>query len=78
MSRMASQEKHRDLEQAASILLVDCMGLRKGESCLIICDPSRKSLGQAVYGAAEKITTRVNLTLVEAPGPESWQPETLT
>jgi leucyl aminopeptidase (aminopeptidase T) len=53
------------------------MGLRKGESCLIICDPSRKSLGQAVCSAAEKITTEVSLTLVEPPGPEGWRPETL-
>ena len=65
-------------EQAAAALLAKCMGLRRDESCLVVCDTSRKSLGSSVYEAAKQITSRANLLVVQMPGPEGWQPDTLS
>ena len=75
---IALQMEKIDFEQALSSLLTGCMGLRKGESCLVVCDTSRKSLGSSVFEAAKQITDRVNLFAVRVPGPEGWQPDTLS
>lgn len=74
---MALQKEKIDFEQALRRLLVGCMGLRKGESCLVVCDRSRKNLGFSVCEAAKQITSRVNLFVVQTPGPEGWQPDML-
>jgi leucyl aminopeptidase (aminopeptidase T) len=77
MAFMVLQMEQIDFEEALSRLLVECMGLRKGESCLVVCDTSRKSLGVSVYEASKQITSRVNLFEVQVPGPEGWQSDTL-
>ena len=75
---MATHEEGRRLEQAAAALLAKCMGLRRDESCLVVCDTSRKRLGSSVYEAAKQITNGANLLVVQMPGPEGWQPDTLS
>lgn len=74
---MATPEEQTSFEQALTTLLVECMGLREGESCLVVCDRSRKSLGSSFCEAAKHITTAANLSVVQSPGPEGWQPDTL-
>jgi leucyl aminopeptidase (aminopeptidase T) len=75
---MALQKEQIDFQRALSGLLVGCMGLRNGESCLVVCDTSRKSLGSSVCEAAKQITSRIHLLVVQAPGREGWQPDTLS
>ncbi|MGD9032120.1 MAG: aminopeptidase [Desulfobacteraceae bacterium] len=75
---MALQKEQIDFEQALARFLVECMGLREDESCLVVCDTSRKRLGSSVYEAAKQITRRANLCLVQMPGPLGWQPDTLS
>ncbi len=74
---MATPGEQTSFEQALTTLLVECMGLRKGESCLVVCDTSRKNLGSSFYEAAKHITTATNLSVVQSPGPEGWEPDTL-
>ncbi|MGD8230005.1 MAG: aminopeptidase [Desulfobacteraceae bacterium] len=66
-----------NFEQALTRLLVECMGLRKGESCLVVCDTSRKMLGSSFCEAARQITSSANLFIVQSPGPEGWQADIL-
>jgi leucyl aminopeptidase (aminopeptidase T) len=75
---MALQKEQIDFQRALSGLLVGCMGLRKGESCLVVCDTSRKSLGSSVCEEAKQITSRIHLLVVQAPGLEGGQPDTLS
>lgn len=72
------QEEGMRLEQATAALLVKCMGLRGHDSCLVVCDTSRISLGSSVYEAAKQITSGANLFVVQMPGTEGWQPDTLS
>ena len=65
------------LEKSVTRLLVECLGLSKGESCLVVCDLSRKDLGRAVYDGARRLTTAVRLTIVDHPTPTGWQDHTL-
>jgi leucyl aminopeptidase (aminopeptidase T) len=74
---MALQKEQIDFEQALTRLLVECMGLRKGESCLVVCDTGRKRLGASFCEAAKHITTEAKLSVVQSPGAEGWQPDTL-
>lgn len=74
---MVVDKKQRKLQQAVTALLLKCMGLRRGESCLVVCDNTRKELGSAVYKAASKITDATSLTLVQSPEPGGWLSETL-
>jgi leucyl aminopeptidase (aminopeptidase T) len=75
---MALQKEQIGFQKALSRLLDRCMGLRKGEACLVVCDISRKSLGSSVCKAAKQITSRAHLLVVPALGPKGWQPETLS
>ena len=75
---MATHKERMRLEQAAAALLIGCMGLRGHESCLVVCDTSRKWLGSSVYEAAKQITSGGNLFVVQMPGPEGWQPDRLS
>jgi leucyl aminopeptidase (aminopeptidase T) len=74
---MALQKEQIDFEQALTRLLVECMGLRKGESCLVLCDTGRKGLGASFCEAAKHITSGAKLSLVQPPGREGWPPDTL-
>jgi leucyl aminopeptidase (aminopeptidase T) len=75
---MTPQKEQTDFEQALSRLLLECMALRKGESCLVVCDTGRKGIGTSFCEAAKQITSRANLFVVQMPGPEGWQPDTLS
>jgi leucyl aminopeptidase (aminopeptidase T) len=75
---MVTHEERMRLEQAAAALLIECMGLREDESCLAVCDTSRKRLGSTVYEAAKQITSGANLFVVQIPGPLGWQQDTLS
>ena len=74
---MTLQKEQIDFEQALSRLLVECMGLRKGESCLVVCDKGRKGIGTSFCEAAKQIATEAKLFVVQPPGAEGWQPDTL-
>jgi len=74
---MATTGEQKSFAPALTTLLVECMGLRKGESCLVVCDRSRMGLGSSFCEAAKQITTAVNLSVVQSPGPEGWHPDTL-
>jgi leucyl aminopeptidase (aminopeptidase T) len=74
---MALEKEQIDFEQALTRLLVECMGLRKGESCLVVCDTGRNRLGTSFCEAAKHITTEAKLFVVQPPGAEGWQPDTL-
>lgn len=65
------------LGSAVYRLLTTCLGFREGESCLVVCDPSRKDLGEAVYHGAREVGTRATLSIIEPPGPDGWQQQTL-
>ena len=75
---MAAHEARTHFKQAVATLLIKCMGLRDDESCLVVCDASRKRLGSSVFEAAKQITSAANLFVVQRPGPEGWQPDTLS
>ncbi len=66
-----------DLKDAITSLLVGCLGLRRGESCLVVCDPSRERLGRAVYESATQITAAARLRTIEPSGPAGWPHHTL-
>jgi leucyl aminopeptidase (aminopeptidase T) len=72
------KHKGMNLEQAASRLLVGSLALSQGESCLVVCDPDRENLGAAVYKAASRITSEVELSVIQSPGPEGWHTDTLS
>lgn len=74
---MTPQKEQIDFKQALSRLLVECMGLRKGESCLVVCDTGRKGIGTSFCEAAKQIPTEAKLFVVQPPGAEGWQPDTL-
>ncbi|UCB50401.1 MAG: aminopeptidase [Deltaproteobacteria bacterium] len=74
---MVRQKEEIDFEQALTRLLVECMGLRKGESCLVLCDTGRKGLGASFCEAAKHITSGAKLSLVQPPGRKGWPPDTL-
>jgi leucyl aminopeptidase (aminopeptidase T) len=74
---MAVHKRKTNFDRAVTTLLVACMGLREGESCLVVCDPDRKGLGSILYEAARQITTTASLTVIQPPGPETWQHDTL-
>jgi len=78
MHFMTLQKEQTDFEQALSRLLLECMALRKGESCLVVCDTGRKGIGTSFCEAAKQITSRANLFVIQMPGPEGWQPDTLS
>jgi leucyl aminopeptidase (aminopeptidase T) len=71
------QETNGLLEQAATRLLVNSLGLSKGESCLVVCDPDRENLGTAIYKAASRITSEAGFNVIQPPGPEGWHSDTL-
>jgi leucyl aminopeptidase (aminopeptidase T) len=66
-----------NIEEAATRLLVDSLGLSQGESCLVVCDPDREDLGNAVYKAASRITPEAGLNVIQPPGPDGWDSNTL-
>jgi leucyl aminopeptidase (aminopeptidase T) len=74
---MTPQKEQIDFKQALSRLLVECMGLRKGESCLVVCDTGRKGIGTSFCEAAKQIPTEAKLFVVQPTGAEGWQPDTL-
>ena len=71
------EHKGMNLQQAATRLLVGSLGLSQGESCLVVCDPDRKNLGIAVYKAASRITSEAGFNVIQSPGPEGWDSNTL-
>lgn len=66
------QEASVTLEDSVTSLLLECMGLQRGESCLVVCDTTRRVLGNKVYQGAGKVTDLVKLSTIEAAGPEGW------
>jgi leucyl aminopeptidase (aminopeptidase T) len=65
------------LERAATNLLVKCLDLKSEESCLVVCDSSRRRLGQTVYEAAIQITASSRLCVIQPPDETGWQEDTL-
>lgn len=53
------------LDSAARNALINCMGLKKGESCLILYDAPRKELAAAFFEEAKKIAGEAEL--IEMP-----------
>ena len=53
------------LEKSAEIALKRCMGLKQGESCLIIYDKNKERVAKAFYVRSKKITG--NVRLLEKP-----------
>jgi leucyl aminopeptidase (aminopeptidase T) len=77
MGFMARQKEQIEFKQALSRLLAECMGLRKGESCLVVCDTGRKGIGTSFCEAVTEISTEAKLFVVQPPGAEGWAPDTL-
>ena len=57
------------LEKSCGIVLSQCMGLQKNESCLIITDSKLFNIGNALYKYSSRITN--NSKLIKIPIPES-------
>jgi len=74
---MALQKEQTDFEQALSRLLVECMGLCKGESCLVVCDTGRRGIATFFCEAARHISAEAKLSVVQSPGAKGWAPDTL-
>lgn len=74
---MALQKEQSDFEQALSRLLVECMGLRKGESCLVVCDTGRKGIATSFCEAARHISAEAKLCVLQPPGAKGWASDTL-
>jgi leucyl aminopeptidase (aminopeptidase T) len=74
---MALRKKQIDFEQALRRLLVECMGLGRGESCLVVCDTGRTGIGTSFCEAAKQVTAEAKLFVVQPPGVQGWQPDTL-
>ncbi|MBN2423390.1 MAG: aminopeptidase [Calditrichaceae bacterium] len=53
-----------DLKQAAHTALTICMGLKSGESLLVITDDNKKIIGEALYMAGREITSDVLLVVM--------------
>ena len=69
-----TRQEQISLGEAATRLLVNSLGLKGGESCLVVSDPSREDLGRAAYGAAMEITSSAKIRIIPPPGPAGWQP----
>ena len=54
-----------ELKDAARTALTVCMGLKPGESCLIVTDSGKRELADAFHAEALKIT--LNTKLIEMP-----------
>ena len=55
-----------DLEQALSTVVRDCLGVREGESVLVVCDPVTRDLGEAMRQESGRAGAGVVLALMEA------------
>ena len=44
-----------DLNRGARIVLADCMGAKEGESLLVVTDPEKKAIGEALYDCGREL-----------------------
>ena len=58
-----------DLDQAVSAVVNRCLAVREGENVLVVCDPSRQDIGQALHEGATKAGGD-SVLLVLPPRPE--------
>jgi leucyl aminopeptidase (aminopeptidase T) len=56
MSQPAGSANGASLDAAAETAVRQCMGLRAGESCLVVTDDDREAIGEALDAAAREIT----------------------
>src|SRR3989344_4244562 len=62
------------LNKSASIILRDCMALKKNESCLIVTDKKLKSIGELLFRKSLKICKKSKLILTEIPKSHGSEP----
>lgn len=53
-----------DLARGAQIVLADCLGAREGESLLVLTDPSRRGIGEALYRKGQELGLRSHLLIM--------------
>ncbi|MBI2657073.1 aminopeptidase [Candidatus Woesearchaeota archaeon] len=62
------------LDKPCKIILKDCMALKSNESCLIVTDHRLKAIGNALYKASLKITSKSRLILTTIPKSHGAEP----
>ena len=62
------------IENAATIILKDCMNLKSNESCLIVADNKLKSIGNILYKNSLKITKKSKMILTTIPETHGTEP----
>lgn len=66
-----------DFEQAVQRILMHCMALEQGESCLVVWDQSREEMGARTRDAANALTSRVRTCNLPVPDRGVWGEDTL-
>lgn len=62
------------LDKACTIILKQCMGLKKNESCLVVSDKRLKLIGWALHKNSLEITKRTKLILTTIPEAHGTEP----
>ncbi|MBI2655513.1 aminopeptidase [Candidatus Woesearchaeota archaeon] len=62
------------LDKSCSIILSQCMDLKKNESCLIITDSELSKIGRALYNNSLKITRKSKLIMIPIPESHGSEP----
>ncbi|HLC62490.1 MAG TPA: aminopeptidase [Candidatus Nanoarchaeia archaeon] len=62
------------LNKSASIILRDCMALKKNESCLIVTDKKLKSIGELLFRKSLKICKKSKLIFTNIPKSHGSEP----
>ncbi len=64
------------LNSAARTALLYCLGLKKDESCFILCDMNKKGLADIFFAEAKKITQKAKLQVIPATKFNGQEPST--
>ena len=64
-----------DMEQAARNALINNMGLKNNESCLILFDTTKKKIADAFNSQAQLITENVKLLEIDEPKVNGEEPK---
>ena len=61
---MSEDERTERMREAARMVVKTCMGIRRQDNVLVVCDPTTTEIGQALYEASSEATDRTLLIIM--------------
>jgi leucyl aminopeptidase (aminopeptidase T) len=71
---IAKPKTSRALDNAALIAVRDCMGVKEGESVLVITDVNKRNIGYAIWEAAKNLSTEAMLLEIKPRSTNGEEP----